>query len=354
MSSTMISDFGATASRRSRSQTLRWTLIAIGAVALILAPFLAKNFTVFQFTLCITYAIAILGLNYLMGYAGQVSLGHGAFYAVGAYTAAILIKFAGVPYYLTLPAAAGLSFVIGLFIGLPALRLAGHYLALTTLALAIALPQLLRHDLLAPLTGGVQGIVISKPQPPFSLPFEGRYPLPFGMVFDFRLTADRWLYFFCLAIAVLTFILIIRLLRSRIGLALEALRDHPVAARSMGINLAYHKTVSFAISAMLTGMAGAMGAIVIQFVAPDSFTLLLSISLVVGSVFGGVTTIWGAVFGAMFVQFTPNIAGDISQSAPWAVYGFILIAAMFFMPDGVVGLFTRMRERFMSRRGARA
>ncbi|WP_428248376.1 branched-chain amino acid ABC transporter permease [Ferrovibrio sp.] len=323
----------------------RQLLLLCAAALLIIFPFFVKNFTVFQFTLCIAYAISVLGLNYLMGFAGQISLGHGAFYAVGAYTAAILMKSFDVHYLLTLPAAAVVSFALGFIFGLPALRLAGHYLALTTLALAIALPQLLRHGGLAPFTGGVQGIVLKKPAAPFQFPLEDRYELPFGIIFDFRLTADRWLYFCALIVAVIVFWLVINLLRGRIGLALAALRDHPVAAQSMGINISFHKTMSFAISAMFTGLAGALGAIVVQYVAPDSFSVFLSISLVVGAVFGGSATVWGAVFGALFIQFVPNIAGQLSQSAPWVVYGVIMVAAVYFMPDGIVGLYKSRRGR---------
>ncbi|MBR1146182.1 branched-chain amino acid ABC transporter permease [Bradyrhizobium sp. AUGA SZCCT0431] len=325
-------------------------LILLGAVALAL-PFFLKNFTVFQIALCFVYAIAVLGLNLLIGYSGQVSIGHGAFYAVGAYIAAILVSKFGVPYWATIPIAAILCFVVGFLFGFPALRLEGHYLALATLALAIALPQVLKHAQLESWTGGVQGIIIPKPVPPIDLPFSGRYDLPLGLVFDFKLTPDRWLYFFCGSVAVILFLVAQNLVAGRIGRALLALRDHPVAAKAMGVNTARYKSLTFGISSMYTGIAGALSAVAVQYVAPDSFTFLLSLSLIVGCVIGGVTSIWGAVFGGVFIQFVPNVADELSKAAPWAVYGVILILAMYVLPEGVAGLISSVRQRLAGRFG---
>ncbi len=217
----------------------------------------------FQLTLALAYAIALLGLNMLTGYNGQISLGHGAFYAIGAYTAAILMDRFGVPYWLTLPAAAAVCLVAGFLFGLPALRLEGLYLALATFALALATPQLLKSKHVEQWTGGVQGIVILKPDAPFGLPLD----------------QDQWLYFFTLAVAALMFLLAWNLLRGRIGRALVAIRDHPIAAEAMGVDISLYKALTFGVSAMYTGVGGALGAIAVQFVAPDSFTLFLSITL---------------------------------------------------------------------------
>lgn len=315
----------------------------LGTVALAL-PFFLKNFTVFQITLCFIYAIAVLGLNLLIGYSGQISIGHGAFYAVGAYIAAILMSRFGVPYWATIPIAAVLCFIVGLLFGFPALRLEGHYLALATLALAIALPQVLKHAQLESWTGGVQGIVLPKPVSPIGLPFSGRYDLPFGLVFDFKLSPDRWLYFFCGSVALVLFLFAQHLVSGRIGRALLALRDNPVAAKAMGVNTAHYKSVTFGISSMYTGVAGALSAVAVQYVAPDSFTFLLSLSLIVGCVIGGVTSIWGAVVGGIFIQFVPNVADRLSEAAPWAVYGIILILAMYILPEGVAGLVRGVRQ----------
>lgn len=310
-------------------------VFAIVIAALVLAaPFVLPNYQIFQLTLVMVYAIALLGLNMLTGFNGQISLGHGAFYAIGAYTAAILMDKAGAPYWVTLPAAGLICLVVGFLFGLPALRLEGHYLALATFALGVALPQLLKYKHLEAWTGGVQGIVIMKPDAPFGIP----------------LNPDQWLYFFSLVVLLFMFWLGWNLLRGRIGRAMVAIRDHPIASAAMGIDNPMYKSVTFGISAMFTGVAGAMGAIAIQFVAPDSFSIFLSITLLVGIVIGGLATISGAIYGAFFIQFVPNIADKISKSAPWAIYGVFLIAFMYFMPHGVAGAIRAIRARFAARR----
>jgi len=298
-----------------------WRVLALAALIALacLLPFVISNYRVFQLTLVLVYAIALLGLNILTGYNGQISLGHGAFYAIGAYVAAILMDHFAVPYYLTVPAAGALCLVVGFLFGLPALRLEGLYLALATFALGVSLPQLLKYKPFESWTGGVQGIVIVKPDPPWHLP----------------ISPDQWLYFFALAVAGAMFLFAWNLLRGRIGRALVAIRDHPIAASAMGVNTALYKSLAFGVSAMYTGIAGALGAIAVQFVAPDSFTILLSISLFVGIVVGGLGSISGALFGALFIEFVPNFADQISKAAPWAIYGILLIGLIFLMPMGI-------------------
>jgi branched-chain amino acid transport system permease protein len=310
------------------------------AVLLVIAcglPFALSNYHVFQMTLVLVYAIALLGLNMLTGFNGQISLGHGAFYAIGAYCAAILMDKYGVPYWMTIPAAGGVCLVSGFLFGLPALRLEGLYLALATFALGTAMPQLLKYKLFEPWTGGVQGIVIIKPDPPFGLP----------------VSPDQWLYFFTLAVTLVMFWLGWNLLRGRVGRAMLAIRDQPIAAEAMGVNNALYKSLTFGVSAMYTGIAGALGAIAVQFVAPDSFSIFLSISLLVGVVIGGLASISGAIYGAIFIQFIPNIADQISKAAPWAIYGVFLIAFMYVMPTGIAGfiriLVARVQRRYRNR-----
>jgi len=288
-------------------------------------PFVVSNYRVFQLTLVLVYAIALLGLNMLTGFNGQISLGHGAFYAIGAYVAAILMDKFGVPYWLTLPIAGAVCAVAGFLFGLPALRLEGLYLSLATFALGVALPQILKYKGIEHWTGGAQGIVITKPDAP---EWTG-------------LSQDQWLYFVSLLVMLLMFWLGWNLLRGRIGRAMVAIRDQPIAAKAMGVDTALVKSMTFGVSAMYTGVAGALGAIAIQFVAPDSFTIFLSISLVVGIVIGGLASISGAIWGALFIQFIPNIADQISKAAPWAIYGVFLILFMYVMPTGVSG-FIRM------------
>ncbi len=315
-----------------------WLGSALLVVALLVLPFLVKNYRVFQFNLVLVYAVAILGLNMLTGFNGQISLGHGAFYAFGAYAAAILMDKAGMPYWATLPFAFVLCFAFGFVVGFPALRLAGHYLALATFALALAVPQLLKYKQLEAYTGGVQGIVLSKPEAPFSFSLFGQ-----------PLSADRWLYFFTLLVAAVMFLLAWNLLRGRVGRALIAVRDHPIAATAMGINLPMFKSLTFGVSAGITGLAGALGAIVVAFVSPDSFTVQLSIFLLVGVVVGGLASIPGAIFGGIFIQFVPNIADEMSKSAPAAIYGVLLIGLMYLAPTGVMGGLNRLWARWRTK-----
>src|SRR5262249_45186692 len=180
---------------------------------------------------------------------------------------------------------------------------AGLYLALTTFALAVAVPQLLKHDALEKWTGGVQGLVIDKPDPPFGL----------------NLSPDQWLYIFSLTVGALLFLLAWNIVRGRIGRAMMAIRDHALAAEAMGIDIALLKTRTFALSALYTGVAGSLGAIVVQFVAPDSFNIFVSIYLFVGLVVGGASSIGGARFCGVFFAFVPHLAEEGSRDAPRAV-----------------------------------
>jgi len=299
----------------------RLIIIALLVVLAFALPFIIGSYRIFQFNLVLVYAIVLLGLNMLTGYNGQISLGHGAFYAIGAYTAAIMMDHWGLPYWATIPAAGATCFVAGFLFGLPALRLHGHYLALATFALGISMPQILKYNGLQEWTGGVQGIVILKPKAPFGL----------------NVTPDQWLYLFTLIVALIMFWLAWNLLRGRIGRSMVAIRDHPIAAEAMGINVAAIKTLTFGVSALYAGVGGALGAIVIQFVAPDTFVALVSISFLIGIVIGGLASISGVIYGALFIQFVPNIADQISKAAPWAVYGVFLLVFVFLAPRGVAG-----------------
>jgi branched-chain amino acid transport system permease protein len=311
-----------------------WTL-ALAAAALAVAlvlPFTLTNFRLFQFSQVYIYAIALLGLNILTGFNGQISLGHGAFYAVGAYTTAVMIDQWSVPYGWTIPAAGVICLVAGFLFGIPALRLEGLYLALATFALALAVPQILKY--FEHWTGGSQGIVLSKPNPPWGL----------------TISPDQWLYFLTLAVLVVLFLLAANLLRGRPGRAIVAIRDNAIAARSMGVNVALYKSLTFGVSAAYTGVAGALSAVTIAYVAPDSFDVFRSITFLVGIVIGGLASISGAIFGALFIQFVPNWAQDISKAAPWAIYGVFLIVFMYAMPRGIAGSLRLAAVRWLRRR----
>jgi branched-chain amino acid transport system permease protein len=317
----------------SRNQILGIVLLVVIACVL---PFMLGSYTTFQLTMALTYAIALLGLNMLTGYNGQISLGHGAFFAIGAYTAAILMDKANWPYWTTIPVAGLVCLVAGFLFGLPALRLEGLYLAVATLALGTAMPQILKHKALEHLTGGSMGVVIIKPDAP---EWTG-------------LNQDQWLYFFTLFWVLVLFFAAWNLLRGRVGRALVAIRDQPIAAQAMGINTSLYKSLTFGVSALYTGIAGALAAIGVQFASPDSFTVFLSLTLLIGIVIGGLASISGAFYGALFIQFTPNIADQISKAAPWAIYGVFLIGFMYLMPSGVAGLIRMARHRLAARKVA--
>ncbi|MFZ1105986.1 MAG: branched-chain amino acid ABC transporter permease [Hyphomicrobiaceae bacterium] len=311
-----------------------WLLLVALPVLLIAAgkAGLISNFQFLQLNLVIVYAIAVLGLNLLTGFNGQISLGHGAFFAVGAYTAAILIDQASWPFWATLPAAALFCFVVGYLFGLPALRLEGHYLALATFALAVAVPQILKYRHIEPLTNGVMGINVFKADPPFGLP----------------LSSDQWMFLVVLAVAALMFWIARNLLDSRTGRAMIAIRDHPMAASTMGINVPHYKATVFGISALYTGLAGALHGIIFEFVSPDSFRFELSIAILVGAVVGGIASLPGAVIGGVFVQVIDKYADALTKQIsnavhlplelePWLIYGAALIVLMYTMPTGIAG-----------------
>lgn len=320
---------GAPAPAVSARRAMRWPWVLLPIALACGLLFVLKGYQLFQATMVLAYAIALLGLNMLTGYNGQISLGHGAFFALGAYAAGILMEHAGAPYWATVPAAAVVCLAVGYLFGRPALKLEGLYLALATFALGVAMPQLLKYKHLEAWTGGVQGIVLIKPDAPFGLP----------------LTQDQWLYVFALGVTVVMFLIAHNLLSSGTGRAMRAIRDHAMAAEAMGVDNRHYKSMTFGVSAAFTGVGGALSAIAVQFVSPDSFTLFLSISLLVGIVVGGVGTLWGAFFGAIFIMFVPNLAEQVSKAAPWAVYGVVLIAIMFAMPGGVMGLLNKLRAR---------
>jgi branched-chain amino acid transport system permease protein len=301
-----------------RAMTLGTGTSLVVLALLILTPLVVKSFVTFQMTQLLVYGLAVLALNILTGGSGQFSLGQSAFYAIGAYASAILIEQFNVNYALTIPVAGALCFVVGFLFGQPALRLSGVYLALATFALATAMPQLLKLNFIEPWTGGVQGLVVDKPDAPFGLP----------------MSQDTWLYYFTLAITVAIYVASVNLLRSRSGRAFMAIRDNEIAASAMGVNVALYKTLAFGVSAGITGVAGALGAIVVQFVAPDSFTITLAIQLFLGMVVGGVGWLPGSFIGAAFIIFVPNMAESVSKGLSGAVFGVLLFLVIYLVPHG--------------------
>jgi branched-chain amino acid transport system permease protein len=313
-------------------RTTRIVLVCAVAAVAVLIPFFFGEYRVGQFTLVLVYAVAVLGLNLLVGYSGQISLGHGAFFALGAYSAALLIEKADVPYLLTVPAAGALCFAAGFLFGVPALRLRGLYLALVTLGLAIALPQLIKR--FEGLTEGTQGLTVVQPESPGWLP----------------LADDQFLYLLTLAVAALMFLLAWNLMRGQLGRSVKAVRDGEIAASTLGVNLAATKTRVFAISAGYAGVAGALYVFAIGFVAPEAFTLTISFAFLAAIVVGGLATISGALFGALFIEFVPVYASDVNTALTGVIYGGVLIAFMWLLPEGAAGLPHRLRRLAARRR----
>lgn len=281
------------------------------------------DYRLFQFAQVGAWAIAMLGLNLLTGYNGQISLGHGAFFGLGAYTVAIAVREWGMVYPATFVLAFVVCFVIGALLGIPALRLPGISLALITLGIALAFPQVLRkYDTV---TGGVQGIIT---------PQERQLNAPDWT----NLTNDQFRYLVVVIVGIIMFWLAWNLTRGRWGLAMMSIRDNPLSAVSMGVNQATTKVITFGISAGYAGVGGALFAMIFGFMAPENVTLLVSISLLAGIVIGGLGTVAGAVIGGFFYVFMPNYATNFSEQAPGVVYGVIIILVMLVAPGGVLGL----------------
>ncbi len=319
----------------SRAAALRLLFRAGVLVSVpLLVVFLPKAFDdYFNFRLAFVgiYFIAIVGLNVLTGYSGQISIGHGAFIGFGAYTTVILSANYGVGEYWTIPVAGVLTGIFGFLFGLPALRLSGVYLALATFGLATSIPLVAKR--FEGLTGGANGKTVALPSSPIG-----------------GVSSNAWLSYLTWAIAGVLFAGVWLILRGRLGRAFRAVRDAPIAAVSSGVSLAWYKTLAFGISAAYAGVAGSLLAISIAYVNPDTFPVSLSILLLTGAVLGGLGSLDGMLFGAVFVQFAPGWAERLSRHLHYneatvqstVFYGAILLAALFVMPTGAAGLVRRL------------
>lgn len=306
------------------SRLLSSTAGAIGGglalVGLSLTPLGLPDFALFEFSLMLTYALAILGLNVLLGYAGQVCLAQGAFFACGAYTSAILVVHAGLPPLATLPLAAAVAALVGVLVGLPALRLGGLQLGIVTFGIASLVPQALLK--FSAVTGGVTGLTFDPPSAPGWFPGE----------------QQSWLYLICLASAALCAAAMSVLVRGASGRALRALRDDPLVAESLGINLTRTRLAAFAVSSAFAGLGGGLYALINGYVSPQSFLATRSIDILIGAIVGGATSLWGALAGAVFVVFVPEWTSDLNPAAGGLIYGLCLIGAMLIARDGAAGL----------------
>lgn len=303
----------------------RFNVVAafVGIVAFFVIPNVTDTFQTFEWAQVAAYSMAIIGLNILTGYNGQISLGNGAFMAIGSYTTALMTTRLGVPYPVTIPIAAVIAFGVGLLVGIPALRLRGIYLALATFALALAVTPVLNN--FDKFTGGHTGIFMHRIIPPFGLP----------------LSAEQWLYFFDWTVLFILFIPAWLLLRSRTGRAWMAIRDSETAAVANGVILSYYKTLAFGISALYAGVAGSLLVINIQYANPDSYSLSLSLALLIGVVVGGLAYVWGPILGGIVVVWLPFFAEQVLKVKPDIGYGVFLLAVVFLAPNGLAGLIHR-------------
>jgi len=319
---------------------------ALLVVAVVFLPHHVSDFHSRELATVGMYFIALVGLGILTGYSGQISLGHGAFMAIGGYTTAILEVNHGVRDIWTIPIAGLVAGAAGLLVGIPALRLSGPYLALVTLGIAIAFPQLPKKY--GHFTGGTTGEILNLPKAPFGL----------------HTTPNHWLYYLTWAIALMLLVCAWVLLRTKPGRTWQAVRDSETAAAASGIGVPAYKTLAFGISAFYAGIAGSLFAIATSFVNPDTYPIVLSIFLVVGLAVGGASSLAGLLAGAAFVYYLDNHADAVARWAdhlpfvsvnpqqsgiPSVAFGAVLILVVLLLPTGVGGLLHRLLRPLTSR-----
>jgi branched-chain amino acid transport system permease protein len=327
-------------------------LVGFLLLALLIAvvPRLIGDFTAYEFAIVGMYFIALLGLSILTGYSGQISLGHGAFMAIGGYTTAILSVDGIYGHQLrdlwTIPLAGLIAGVAGLCVGVPALRLSGLYLALITFGIAVSFPQLPKK--FDHFFGGTTGKVLNLVKPPFGL----------------DTTPNNWLYYLTWGIAFVLLLCAWLLLRGKPGRALQAIRDSELAAVSSGVNLATYKTLAFGISAFYAGIAGSLYVISRAYINPDVFPIILSVYLVAALAVGGLNSLVGLIVGAALIYVLQNRADDVTRwlnhlpaldldpkrpGMPSVIFGAVLILVMLALPTGVGGLLRRVFGPLTSR-----
>lgn len=330
--------------RRALGIAVWVVLVAAVLVAYAFAPRLVSDFHSRDLAEAGIYFIAIVGLNLLTGYTGQISLGHGALMAIGGYTTAALVVHEHWRDVWTIPLAGLAAGVVGFLIGLPALRLSGLYLALATFAFAVAMPSLLKK--FSGLTGGGQGLRLLEDAPLQVTGISGTVT-----IFGHSMTQNHFLYYLAWGLGLVAFAVAWLLVRGRVGRTFRAVRDSEVAAASAGIGLARTKTLAFALSGIYAGVAGALLAIQNEIVNPLSFTFLLSILILVGTVVGGLGSLPGMVLGAFFVEYLPDLSTRVSTApgVPDFVYGAAIIVVMILLPTGAGGLLKRVARPLTTR-----
>jgi len=314
-----------------------WVAMVIAGLAVFLfLPHFVSDFHSRDLAQAGAFFIAIIGLNLVTGYTGQISLGHGALMAIGGYTTALLVVHEHWRDVWTIPLAGVAAGIVGFVVGLPALRLSGLYLALATFALAVAMPDLIKK--FSHFTGGTNGenFLTSAPKQVTGLG---------GItIFGHSMTQNHFLYYLTWSIGIVGFVLAWLLVRGHGGRTFRSVRDSEVAAASSGVNLAATKTVAFALSGVYAGVGGALFVIQNEIVDPLSFTVSISILILVGAVVGGLGSQWALVLGALFVEYLPTISTHVSTrpGVPDFVYGAAIIVVMILLPTGAGGLIQRL------------
>jgi branched-chain amino acid transport system permease protein len=296
-------------------------------------PTYFEAFRVRQLSNVLCFSIAVLGLALLTGFNGQISVGHGAFFGVGAYTTGILVADHGWAHLATIPVAALIAFLVGILVGLPALRIKGLYLALVTLALATLFPAVIQK--FSDVTGGTQG----KPVPQFEVPeWSG-------------LATDQFIFYLQLVFLVVILFLVRNLIASRTGRALIAIRDKDVAAEVVGVNVAAYRVTTFGVSAMLAGIGGSLWVLQNTYLSSGDFTVTLSIEFLAAMVIGGATSILGPILGSAFIEFVPEYTSDIDAQLSNVIYGGLLIVLMLVLPGGFFGGLKRLEAVVLRKTG---
>jgi len=318
-------------------QVLGWVCV-LAVAAYVLGP--GKDYLELRWAQAVTLGIGILGLNLVTGYSGQVSLGHSAFFGIGAYTTMILVADHGWPFLATLPVAGAIGFAVGMLVGLPALRIRDLYLTLVTLGIALAFPSIVKK--MESLTGGGNGktITVGKDGAPNGFSWRAPSWVP-GHPDE-----SAWIFLTVFLIAIVMFLLASNLVRSRVGRATVAVRDNEIGAISSGVDRSRVKVMAFALSALWTAVGGGCFALAGSTIAPDSFGLQRSIELIAGLVIGGIATIVGPAIGGLVVEFLPYLSFNVFPGPEaYVLYGSILIVLVFFMPGGIVAGFRMLKAR---------
>lgn len=323
----------------------RKAMVGVGVLLLIVAPLLLGEYGLSQLNLICIAVVGALGLNILVGYTGQISIGHGAFMSVGAYTAANLAVRLGLPFWITLPAGGLMAALVGAVVGIPSLRIKGLYLAIATLAAQLIIEWTINH--VPWISGGAQAsILVPKPE-----------------LFGYRFASQRQLYFLILAVAALAVVATLNLVRSRFGRAFVAIRDQDIAAEITGINIFRYKLVAFAISSFYAGITGVLYTYYLGIANYEQFQIDVSIDYLAMIIIGGLGSVLGSIFGAIFVTllpvliratmegagglvFSPSALDNIIPRLSLAIFGAAIIVFLVVEPEGLNRLWRNVRNYF--------